>query len=311
MSAADLVQQLLTAAGIEPKHVLDSDVARLDVHENRVIGARLVPGLHVDVDEQSDGVKAEIRVERGAKIAKPVHICFGLLPENGLQRIVLDIQMEEDSDASVLAHCTFPNAVNVTHQMDAEITVAPNARYSYFERHVHGPHGGVLVVPKAHVTLHDHARYKTEFELIKGRVGAISIDYVVDCGPHSVLDMLARIGGRGDDIITIRETGHLNGEYARAILQSNIALRDNARAEVYNTLKADANGASGHVDCKEIVQDHGIAKAVPIVEVNHPGAHVTHEAAIGSVDNKQLETLLARGLTEDEAVDLIIQGLLS
>jgi Fe-S cluster assembly ATPase SufC len=39
-------------------------------------------------------------------------------------------------------------------------------------------------------------------------------------------------------------------------------------------------------------------------------AHVTHEAAIGSVDNKQLETLLARGLSEDEAVDLIIEGLL-
>jgi Fe-S cluster assembly scaffold protein SufB len=37
---------------------------------------------------------------------------------------------------------------------------------------------------------------------------------------------------------------------------------------------------------------------------------VTHEAAVGSVDSKQLETPLARGLSEDEAVDLIIQGLL-
>ena len=43
----------------------------------------------------------------------------------------------------------------------------------------------------------------------------------------------------------------------------------------------------------------------------HPKAHVTHEAAIGSVDSKQLQTLMARGLSEDEAVDLIIQGLLS
>ena len=54
-----------------------------------------------------------------------------------------------------------------------------------------------------------------------------------------------------------------------------------------------------------------MAKAVPIVEVNDPTAHVTHEAAIGSVDSKQLQTLLSRGLTEDEAVDLIIEGLLS
>jgi Fe-S cluster assembly scaffold protein SufB len=45
--------------------------------------------------------------------------------------------------------------------------------------------------------------------------------------------------------------------------------------------------------------------------VNHPKAHVTHEAALGSVDRKQLETLMARGLTEDEASETIIAGLLS
>ncbi len=38
---------------------------------------------------------------------------------------------------------------------------------------------------------------------------------------------------------------------------------------------------------------------------------MTHEAAIGSVDTKQLETLMARGLDEDAASELIIQGLLS
>ena len=65
------------------------------------------------------------------------------------------------------------------------------------------------------------------------------------------------------------------------------------------------------MDCKEIIQGNGKATAIPIVEVSNPHAHVTHEAAIGSVDNKQLETLMSRGLDEDDAVDLIIQGLLS
>ncbi|HPB83405.1 MAG TPA: SufD family Fe-S cluster assembly protein, partial [Spirochaetota bacterium] len=103
----------------------------------------------------------------------------------------------------------------------------------------------------------------------------------------------------------------LNGEYSRGVLTSRIAVRGNAVAEVYNELTASAPYAVGHVDCKEIVQDNGIAQAIPIVRVNHPKAHVTHEAAIGSVDNKQLETLMSRGLSEDDAVDLIIQGLLS
>ena len=76
-------------------------------------------------------------------------------------------------------------------------------------------------------------------------------------------------------------------------------------------MSASAARARGHVDCKEIVVGQAFAKAVPIVEVSHPTAHVTHEAAIGSVDSKQLQTLLARGMSEDDATDLIIEGLLS
>jgi len=88
-------------------------------------------------------------------------------------------------------------------------------------------------------------------------------------------------------------------------------VRDDARAEVYNKMVATAAYAQGHVDCTEIIQGNGSASAVPIVEVSHPKAHVTHEAALGSVDSKELETLMSRGLTEDEAAELIIGGLLS
>ncbi|MFW6065445.1 MAG: SufD family Fe-S cluster assembly protein, partial [Planctomycetota bacterium] len=90
-----------------------------------------------------------------------------------------------------------------------------------------------------------------------------------------------------------------------------VAVREQARAEIYNKLTASAPQARGHVDCREVVLDDAFASAVPIVEVNNPKAHVTHEAALGSVDRKQLETLMARGLDEDEASDTIIAGLLS
>ena len=64
------------------------------------------------------------------------------------------------------------------------------------------------------------------------------------------------------------------------------------------------------MDCTELVKDRAVARAEPVVNVGHPLAKVTHEAAIGSVDQKQLETLMAHGLTPDEAVDVIIMGLL-
>jgi hypothetical protein len=49
---------------------------------------------------------------------------------------------------------------------------------------------------------------------------------------------------------------------------------------------------------------------VPIVNVTSPLAKVTHEAAIGTVDQRQMETLMAHGLNPEEAVDVIVKGIL-
>jgi Fe-S cluster assembly scaffold protein SufB len=89
-----------------------------------------------------------------------------------------------------------------------------------------------------------------------------------------------------------------------------VAVKDEAKSEVYSEMKAYGKNSRGHVDCVEIVQGKAQARAVPIVDVFEETAKVTHEAAIGSVDKKQLETLMARGLRSDEAVDIIIKGML-
>ena len=285
--------------------------AHLEIHQNEVVGAHLVPGLQVDAESHADGVHVKMQVDGNVTLEQPVQICFGVIPESGVQNISLDIRMEKNANACFEAYCTFPNARRVQHNMDARLIIEDGAHYSYFERHVHGPQGGVEVIPHADISIGKHASFKTEFELIKGAVGRMDIDYDMKCDAYGVFEMLARIIGRGNDFIKIREAGLLFGEGARGALTSHIAIRDHARAEIYNELIADAPYARGHVDCKEIIQHHATAKAVPIVEVRHPKAHVTHEAAIGSVDSRQLQTLMARGLNEDAAADLIIQGMLS
>jgi hypothetical protein len=307
-SKQELIDELLSSISMH-KH-FGENTAHVEIHGNKVLGSTLVDGLHIDVDEKAEGIAAKLVVDEGVKIENPVHLCFGVIPEDGIQNIELDVHIKEGAKAQFLAHCTFPNAVNVEHRMNASITVGAHGSYSYFERHVHGQHGGVKVIPKASILLHEHAYFSTEFELLKGRVGLMDIDYETEARAYSVLEMKARISGREDDVIKIREAGKLTGEHARGVLISHIALRDRAYAEIYNDLTAYAPYAQGHVDCKEIVQGDAVAKAIPVVQVNHPKAHVTHEAAIGSVDSKQLQTLMARGLDEEEAVDLIINGLL-
>lgn len=287
------------------------DVAHVEIHGNQVLGLHLVPGLEIENEELEDGIRAEMTVRKNHTIEQPVRICFGLLDKKGKQNIQMKVRLEEGAQIAVLASCTFPNAEDVLHAMEADIEVGKNAEYIYLERHVHSDEGGVSIVPRSKIRLAEGARFQTDFELIEGRVGSIDLDYEAECEARSVLDMSARISAREDDTVDIHEKAHLIGEEAHSVLRTNIAVTDNARANIKNTVIASAPYTRGHVDCKEVVQKNGIANAVPIVEVHHPKAHVTHEASIGSVDNKQLETLMSRGLTEDEATDLIIEGLLS
>jgi Fe-S cluster assembly scaffold protein SufB len=307
----DIAQELYQTLQLTDNALQDKEIAHLVINHNRVVGSHLIPGLEADVEELRDGIRVHLKVTKDTMIKKPVHLCFGMLPEKGLQEIDMQVEIEDRAQVAVFAHCTFPNAVDIIHKMDAAITIGEGADYSYLERHVHGRTGGIRVIPTAEVTVKRNARFKTDFELLRGRVGLIEINYETTCQEYSVMEMNAKINGLADDVIKIKEIGHLIGEGSRGVLTTRIAVRDNARAEVYNLLKASAPFARGHVDCKEIVQDNGTATATPIVEVNHPKAHITHEAAIGSVDKKQLETLMSRGMTEDDAVDLIIQGLLS
>ncbi len=304
----ELLEELLSS--IKNHSHYSREDAHMEVEGNKILSRATVPGLVMDLVETDDGVEGEIRVAAGVKIAKPIHICFGMIPENGIQVIDLKVVMEEDSDAQFLTHCTFPNAVNLEHRMNSEVHLGPGARYSYYERHIHSNFGGIQVIPKTTMFLGEGSRLKTEFELIEGRVGLMDVDYEAECDADSVLEMITRISGRESDLIKIREAGWLKGDRSRGILASSVALQGDSRAEIYSELTADGDYARGHVDCREIVQDRGVARAVPIVQVNNPKAHITHEAAIGSVDSKQLETLVSRGMDEDDAVDMIIQGML-
>lgn len=294
----------------EPAVFSDSRIAHLVVHKNRVIGSHLIPGLLIEVNQTTDGVDLALKVLPGERIEYPVHLCFGILPKVGRQFINIDAEVGDDAGIDLLAHCIFPNAVKVQHQMQARIAVGKNAHYGYNEVHFHGEEGGTNVIPRATITLAEGARLKTSFQLIKGRVGNLNIDYEVEAGAGAVAEMLARVFGYGSDRIRIREKCVLAGERSRGLVKSRVAVSGEAASEVISEMAARGKLARGHVDCVEIVQDRAQARAIPIVDVFENSAKVTHEAAIGSVDKKQLETLMARGLCQEDAVEVIIKGML-
>ncbi|MFP4645792.1 MAG: SufB/SufD family protein, partial [Candidatus Woesearchaeota archaeon] len=298
---------LTTTANIAPT-LKDPSVGSLVVHNNKILGDQAVDGLEVIKTETSDGVDISLRLKEGVVIDKPVHMCFGVLHGMELQKINLNVHLEKGSSMKVYGHCILTADKPVKHVMDAEITLENDSRFSYFERHTHNDKGTTEVYPKSVVKVGKNARYRTEFELLKGRVGRMEIDIESYGAEKSVSDMITRVSAHGADKLSVREVAHLNGEYARSALRSKVAVRDEANADIYNKIIATHAHAKGHVDCTEVLKDEGVVSAYPDVEVRHPKARVTHEAKLGGVDDKQLETLMSKGLSESQAEEIIIEG---
>jgi Fe-S cluster assembly scaffold protein SufB len=310
MQDYELMLDAYAQAGGTPETFKDSNVAHLVVHKNKIIGSHLVDGLILEPVETESGVRVRLIVKKGVRIERPVHLCFGVMPQEGVQEILMNVEIQDGSGVELLAHCVFPNAVKVVHRMAAEIEVGNRASYTYNEVHFHGQDGGIEVIPKAKIRIGNNSRLVTNFSLLQGRVGKLDLDYDTEVLAGSSMEMTAKVYGSGTDRIRIREAAHLLGEGSRGLIKSRIAVKGEARSDIVSELTAGARGARGHVDCVEIVQGRAEATAVPKVSVTHELAKVTHEAAIGRVDQKQVETLMARGLEEERAIDLVIGGML-
>ena len=309
MSDLRPIFDLFTAAGWAPPPI--PAAAHVLAYGQRLASLKSLPGVRVEADASDSGIDARIVIAAGVKVDQPIHLCFALYQQFGVQNVRLTLTLEPWAQATLWAHCVFAAPLAARHTMQGEIQLMEGASLRHQEAHYHGTSGDIQVVPHARVRLEKDARYVADFSLIQGRVGHLDIDYSVDVGEAAVAELVSRVYGFGSDAIRIREQLSLNGPGARGLVKTRVAVRDEARAEVFGVMEGNAAGARGHVDCMEIVRDRAEVSAVPEVRVRHPQAKVTHEAAIGSVDSKQLETLMARGLAPDDAVDLIVRGMLA
>ena len=72
---------------------------------------------------------------------------------------------------------------------------------------------------------------------------------------------------------------------------------------------ATAEGARNHTQCDSLLMSPtSAAHTFPYIEVRNPGAIVEHEATTSRIGEDQLFYLQSRGLDEEEAVNLIVNG---
>jgi Fe-S cluster assembly scaffold protein SufB len=287
------------------------EAAHLVAYGQTLASVQALPGVQVQADATDAGIEARIVVGAGVVVAQPIHLCLGLFETFGKQDVRLSLTLEPGAQATLWAHGLFATPQAARHTMRAEVCLMEGAVLRHQEAHFHGSSGAIEVSPHARVRLERGARYLANFSLLHGRVGRLDIDYAVEVGEGALAELASRIYGFATDVIRLYERLDLNGAGARGLVKSRVAVRDDARADVFGVVEGNAAGARGHVDCMEVVRDRAVVSAVPEVRVRHPQAKITHEAAIGSVDSRQLETLMARGLAPDDAVDLIVRGMLT
>jgi hypothetical protein len=300
---------LFKTAGWTPPPI--PEAAHIVAYGHELASTRSLAGVRVEAESGDAGIEARLTIAAGVKVDQPIHLCFGLYQQFGVQNVQLSLILEPGAEATIWAHCLFATPLSARHAMQAKIILMEGALLNHQEAHYHGSSGDIQVIPHARIALYKGARYLADFSLIQGRVGRLDIDYTVEVGESAEAELTSRVYGFGSDAIRIREQLKLDGPGARGLVKTRVAVRDDARAEVLGMVEGNAAGARGHVDCMEIVRDRAEASAVPEVRVRHPQAKVTHEAAIGSVDSKQLETLMARGLSPEDAVDMIVRGMLA
>ncbi|MEM1130422.1 MAG: SufD family Fe-S cluster assembly protein [Pseudomonadota bacterium] len=109
----------------------------------------------------------------------------------------------------------------------------------------------------------------------------------------------------------MRNETYLNGAGAKC---EDLARMVSAGGRIVNDalLVGAAGNTQGFLGCDGLkLGDMGEIEAVPSLRAKAEGAQLSHEASVGMVDGEKLNYLMASGMDEDAARDLIIQGFLT
>jgi len=103
---------------------------------------------------------------------------------------------------------------------------------------------------------------------------------------------------------------HLAPNTTSRIVSKSVS-KDGGRTTYRGLLKvADGcKNVKSHVSCDALILDEKSASdTVPYMEINEKNVNIEHEATVGKIGEEQLFYLMSRGLSEDQAMTMIVSG---
>lgn len=257
--------------------------------------------------EDADGYF--IRVPPGKKSSMPVQTCLLLGSDRAFQTVHNIVIVEEGASLDIITGCTAKKGVEEgLHLGISEMYVKKGATLNFTMIHNWAEQIGVR--PRTVIHVEEGGTYVSNYICLKPVRSVQTYPTVKLEGEGAVtrLNTIA-IAHSGSELdLGSRAVFNAPGTKAELISRTiTIGGRIVARGEMIG----NAKGAKGHLECKGLVlTDKGSQLAIPILEANVDDVELTHEAAVGKIAKDQVEYLMARGLTEDEAVGMIVRGFL-
>jgi len=250
-----------------------------------------------------------IYVPKNVHLDKPLQAYFRINNEKTGQFERTLIIVDEGASVNYVEGCTAPiYSIESLHAAVVEIVVLPGGKCRYTTIQNWSPNVLNLVTKRAYC--HENA----QMEWIDGNIGSMkNMKY-----PAIIL------GGRGSrgTVISIAVAGkgqeqdagarmiHLAPDTSSTIVSKTI-VRNGGVSNYRGTVRIhpEATNSKNHTECDTLILD-GFSKAdtIPKDEVLNNDSFIEHEATVSKISEDQLFYLMSRGISEADAVQMIIMG---
>lgn len=252
-----------------------------------------------------------IKAEKDAKSFFPVQSCLFLNDPGTIQDVHNIIIAEENSELEVLTGCTSKSSIskNEAHLGVSEIYVKKGAKVTYSM--IHNWDENVIVRPRTGIIIEEGGTFISNYICLKpvkdvqmdpvarlvGKNAVALFNTILVAGPGSNLDIGSRV--------------YLEEEGTKTEISSR-ALTTGGKITARGFISGNVSGCKGHLECQGLVLNNdGSIYTIPELDGVATGVELSHEAAIGKIAQDEVNYLMARGLSEKDAIGVIVRGFLN
>jgi len=250
-----------------------------------------------------------VYVPKGVKVELPLQAYFRMNTANLGQFERTLIIVEEGAEVHYVEGCTAPiYTTDSFHSGVIEIVVKDGARSRYTTIQNWSVNVYNLVTQRAMV--HENAKH----EWVDANLGSqltmkYPSCYLIGEGAHGGILSMA-FAGKGQHQDTGGKVIHVAPNTTSRITSKSIS-KDGGRASYRGLLKIYENavGSRSNVVCDALLLDEGSrSDTYPYIEIDENDVSVGHEASVSKVGEEQLFYLMSRGLSEEEAITMVVSG---